>query len=80
MIKLTRINKSIFYLNPDLIKSIEEAPDTTIELVNGDRLLVREKAEAIVELIVAYRVRILRQSQLVVPTSDDGPACPPAAS
>lgn len=72
MIKLTRINKSIFYLNPDLIKSIEEAPDTTIELVNGDRLLVREKAEEIVTLIVAYRVRILCQSQLVVPAVDNG--------
>ncbi len=61
MIKLTRINQIEFFLNPDQIKIIEEKPDTTIELMNGERLLVREKAETVVERIVAYRVRIAHQ-------------------
>jgi flagellar protein FlbD len=63
MIPLTRLNGSPLYLNPDLMKSIEENPDTTIELLNGDRILVRETAEEIVDRIVAYRVRIVQQSQ-----------------
>jgi len=63
MIKLTRLNNSEFYLNPDLIKSIEETPDTIIELINDDHILVREKAEEIVDRIVAYRIRIVRQSR-----------------
>lgn len=58
MIKLTRINQAEFFLNPDHIKTIEEKPDTTIELLNGERLLVREAAEVVVGRIVAYRVRI----------------------
>lgn len=68
MIKLTRLNQSVFYLNPDLIKSVEETPDTIIKLTNDDHVLVLEKAEEIVDLIVAYRVRILRQSRQGVET------------
>ncbi|WP_051553692.1 flagellar FlbD family protein [Desulfobulbus elongatus] len=63
MIKLTRLNNSAFYLNPDLIKSIEETPDTIIELINADHILVREKAEDVIDRIVAYRVRIIRLSR-----------------
>ena len=63
MIALTRINQAIFYLNPDLIKFIEENPDTTIELTNGDRMLVREPAETVINRIVAYRVRIIHEAR-----------------
>jgi flagellar protein FlbD len=63
MIKLTRLNNSTVYLNPDLIKSIEETPDTVIRLVNDDHYLVQEKTEEIIDKIVAYRVRILHLSR-----------------
>jgi len=63
MIKLTRLNNSTVYLNPDLIKSIEETPDTVIKLVNDDHYLVQEKTEEIIDKIVAYRVRILHLSR-----------------
>jgi flagellar protein FlbD len=59
MIKLTRLNNSTVYVNPDLIKSLEETPDTIISLINGDHYLVREKAEEVIDKIVAYRVRIM---------------------
>ena len=61
MIKLTRLNKSEIYLNPDLIKSIEETPDTVIALVNGDHYLVREKASEIIGKIIDFRVTILNR-------------------
>lgn len=61
MIQLTRLNRTMFYLNPDLIKTIEEAPDTTICLVNGDYYLVLEKASEVVEKIIDYRVIIQRR-------------------
>jgi len=60
MIKLTRLNRSEFYLNPDLIKAIEQTPDTIITLVNDDHILVREQVEEIIDRIVDFRVRILR--------------------
>ena len=62
MIELTRLNKQVIFLNPDLIKLIEETPDTVISLINGDHLLVLEKAAEIIEKIIDYRIGILRRS------------------
>lgn len=63
MIRLTRLNKQMMYLNPDLIKTIEEAPDTTICLINGDTYLVLEKAAEVVGKIVDYRVLVGRLAE-----------------
>ena len=63
MIKLTRLNNKEIYLNPDLMKSIEETPDTIIVLVNGDHYLVREKASEIIGKIIDFRVTILNRSE-----------------
>lgn len=63
MIQLTRLNKKMIYLNPDLIKSIEESPDTTICLINGDHHLVLEKAAEIVGKILDYRVLIRHKAE-----------------
>ena len=65
MIKLTRINQAEFFLNPDHIKLIEENPDTTIQLMNGERLLVSEAAEVVIERIVDYRVHIASQLERI---------------
>lgn len=70
MIKLTRLNNSTIYLNPDLIKLIEETPDTIITLINDDHYLVQEKTEDIIDKIVAYRVRIIQQSRQVSNTEN----------
>jgi len=72
MIKLTRLNNSTIHLNPDLIKSIEETPDTIISLVNGDHYLVLEKTEEIIDRIIAYRVRILCQSRQCADSDTSG--------
>ncbi|OLO40901.1 flagellar protein FlbD [Alkalihalophilus pseudofirmus] len=42
MIKLTRLNNSTFLLNVLLIEQVEAFPDTTITLVNGKKIVVRE--------------------------------------
>ena len=65
MIKLTRINQAEFFLNPDHIKLIEENPDTTIQLMNGERLLVSEAAEVVIDRIVDYRVRVASQLERI---------------
>lgn len=54
MIQLTRLNGRAFLLNCDLIKFVEETPDTVVTLVNGDRLVVIEKADEIVARVVHY--------------------------
>lgn len=49
-------------VNSELIRTIEERPDTTITLVNGDTLIVREKMCDVVRKAIEYArmVRILQ--------------------
>lgn len=61
MIELTSFNGKIFFLNPDLIYRMEEVPDTTITLVDGKSLIVRESAKDVVNLIISYRQQTLSQ-------------------
>ena len=63
MIKLTRLDGSTIYLNPDQIEAVEETPDTHITLMNGYRFLVLEKAEAIMEKIVVFKAKIIRRAE-----------------
>lgn len=54
MIKLTRRNGNAFILNAELIKFVEEVPDTIITLRDGEKVLVKESADDVVELSLAY--------------------------
>jgi flagellar protein FlbD len=62
MIKLTRRDGSELYINPDLIETVEETPDTHITLSNGNRYLVLEKARVIIEKTVSYKAKIMHRS------------------
>ncbi len=55
MIWVTRINKLMFMINPDLIETIEETPDTVVTMQSGHKLVVTESAELIRELIIEYK-------------------------
>ena len=54
MIRLTRINGAGFVVNADLLKFVEETPDTIITLRDGEKLIVREKADEVVARVVEY--------------------------
>lgn len=68
MIQLTRLNGQPLVINSDLIKLIENAPDTVISLVNGDKIVVRETCDQILDRIVEFRRRVLDGLQLNSPT------------
>jgi flagellar protein FlbD len=55
MISVTRLKGQVVALNPDLIESVEENPDTTIRLISGEKLLVRESLVEVVQLVAEYR-------------------------
>jgi len=55
MIYLTRLNHSPIVLNCELIEHVETTPDTVISLTTGQKLMVLESAETIVERVVRYR-------------------------
>jgi len=62
MIKLTRLDGTVFYINADLIETVEETPDTHIMLSNGKRYLVLEKTVTILDRIMKFKAAILRRS------------------
>lgn len=49
MIQLTRLNHVPFYLNSGLIELIESTPDTMITLTTGQKYLVAESAQEVVD-------------------------------
>lgn len=55
MIALTRLNGGRFVLNAELIRTLEEKPDTVVTLVGGEHLMVRERMEEVIELVIRYR-------------------------
>lgn len=60
MIHLTRLNNASLIVNSDLIKFVEQSPDTVITLLNGEKIIVREHADQILERIVAFRRAVLQ--------------------
>ena len=59
MIQLTRLNDQPLVVNSDLIKFVENKPDTVLTLINGEKVLVRERAEQVIERIVQFRRLVL---------------------
>lgn len=59
MIQLTRINLVPFHLNSDLIEHMEATPDTVISLTTGQKFVVKETPEEVVNRIVAFRRRVV---------------------
>ena len=55
MILITRPNGSKFYLNPELIQTVEATPDTVITLMNNKKLIVKDKPAEIAERFIEYR-------------------------
>jgi flagellar protein FlbD len=58
MIRVTRINHTPLILNSDLIEHMETTPDTVISLTNGQKYVVTEAAEDVVEKVVEFRRRL----------------------
>jgi flagellar protein FlbD len=59
MIVLTRLNRSHFAVNDDLIERIQESPDTTLFMVDGASHIVTEPMLDVIELIAHSRAHIL---------------------
>lgn len=59
MIVLTRLNRTRFAVNPDLIERIQVTPDTTLVMVDGATFVVAEPMDAVIDAVVAFRSRVL---------------------
>jgi flagellar protein FlbD len=64
MILVTRLNGTQFYVNAELIQYIEPTPDTVITLTNNNKLIVKDKAQDVVEKVIEYQQKI-RSTSLI---------------
>ena len=55
MIKLTRLDGEAFLLNAELIKYVEQRPDTFVTLTTNDRLVVAESPDEVMRRTLDYQ-------------------------
>jgi flagellar protein FlbD len=67
MIQLTRLNNQGLLVNSDLIKFVETAPDTVLTLVSGEKIVVRESADAVLDKIIQFRRLVLGHDRGALP-------------
>ena len=60
MIQLTRLNNTALLVNSDLIKFVEESPDTLVTLTTGEKIVVREKSKDVLARIIEFRRCVLQ--------------------
>lgn len=72
MIHLTRLNRVPLVINSDLIEHIEVTPDTLIVLTSGQKILVLETAEEVVERVIAFRRALLAGASMNPPPAIEG--------
>ena len=58
MIKLTRTNDVVFYLNSNEIERIELIPETALILLNGKTYIVKESIDEVIRRIIEFNRKI----------------------
>ena len=73
MIRLTRLGGEPFVLNADLIRYVEERPDTFITLGTGERIVVNESMDEVLRRAVVYQQakHLLPRFERPMPLSDE---------
>ena len=77
MIRLTRLNHVPLIVNADLIEHVEVTPDTVVALTTGQKFMVLESAEEVVEKVIQYKKALLSSTgcplKISDMTTDDSP-------
>lgn len=75
MIVVTRLDRTEFAINPDLIERIYASPDTTLHLADNSTYIVLESLQEVIGLITAYRARVISLARdLASAPAGTGPA------
>ncbi len=64
MIELRRLNNETFTLNALMIEQVQAFPDTTITLLNGKKVVVKEKEQTVIEMATDFYNKIGLQQSL----------------
>ena len=60
MSAVTRLDGCTVPLNDDLIESIEQTPDTVLSLINGHKIMARDKPADLMQRVVDFK-RLLQR-------------------
>ena len=58
MIKLTRLNGSVYVLNCDLIETVEATPDTVVSTTEAKKYVCRESVDDVINQIIEFKGKI----------------------
>jgi flagellar protein FlbD len=67
MIKLHKLNGSEIVVNAELIESVEATPDTVINLATGNRFLVSNGVQEVIDKVVEYKKKVYADKKCVNP-------------
>ena len=75
MLKLTRLNNNTVAINPDHIGWVDATPDTTLFLLNGEKIIVRQTLDELIEAVIEYRrmVRMIEPGTSALGTYEGDP-------
>ncbi|MFI5493158.1 flagellar FlbD family protein [Actinoplanes sp. NPDC051859] len=65
MILVTRLNGTVFALNPDLVERADCTPDTVITLVDGTKYVIAESVPEFIDSVRHYRASLIAQASRV---------------
>lgn len=66
MICLTKLNGKEFFINHEMIETMEKTPDTVITLKDGKKIIALESPEDIVEKIIQHKRRIFNALPIII--------------
>ena len=55
MIEITKLNGVRILVNPHLLETVEETPDTVLTLTTGKKIIVKESRQEIKNLVILYK-------------------------
>jgi flagellar protein FlbD len=75
MLKLTRLNNNTVAINPDHIGWVDATPDTTLFLINGEKIIVRQTLDELIDAVIEYRraVRMIEPGTTALGTLEGDP-------
>ena len=65
MIVVKKINQQEIIVNCDLIETIEFTPHAVMSLTTGEKIVVDETRDAILQKIMEYKRAVHRQSEVI---------------
>ncbi len=67
MVILRKINGVEIAVNAELIESVEASPDTVLNMVTGNRFIVKDSVQDVIDKVIEYRKQVYSSKSVVNP-------------